>query len=162
MFGRRANLSVDINLCDKSPSEKCKTYYELEEQDTSAHLCDRQNILEQAKKNIIEAQAKQKEHYDRKHSNPDHFQVDQQVLRKDFTRKRIRGGKLTQRYLGPFTIRKVLPHGVYEISDEEGKKTRATGAHLKAYKNLLLLSATAVTLKVYIYWKPACIHSYYF
>ena len=95
---------------------------------------DRQRILEEAKKNIIEAQAKQKEQYDRKHAQPEYYQVDQQVLKKYFTRKKTRGGKLKERYLGPYTITKVLPHGVYEIRDEVGLTIRVTGAHLKVYK----------------------------
>ena len=29
----------------------------------------------------------------------------------------------------------MLPHGVYEIRNEEGKTARATGSHLKMYKS---------------------------
>ena len=29
----------------------------------------------------------------------------------------------------------VLPHGVYELRNENGKTTRATGSHLKIYKS---------------------------
>ena len=74
------------------------------------------------------------EQYDRKHSNPELFKEGQLVLRKDFTRKKTRGGKLKERFLGPYTISKVLPHGVYEITDGTGWKTRATGGHLKVYR----------------------------
>lgn len=54
------------------------------------------------------------------------------MLKKDFTHKKYKGGKLKERYLGPYTITKVLPHGTYELSDES-TKIRATGAHLKLY-----------------------------
>ena len=38
---------------------------------------------------------------------------------------------MTERFLGPYTIINVLPNGVYEIRNEEGKTTHATGSHLK-------------------------------
>ena len=72
--------------------------------------------------------------YDRKHANPELFKEGQLVPRKDFTTKKTRGGKLKERFLGPFTICKVLPHGVYEITNGTGWKTRATGGHLKVYR----------------------------
>ena len=53
---------------------------------------------------------------------------------RNFSRKKVKGGKLTERFLGPYKIINVLPHGVYELRNE-GKTTRATGSHLKMYKS---------------------------
>ena len=47
-----------------------------------------QDLLEQAKANIILAQQRQKKVYDRKHSNPQIFRTGAVVLKKDFTRKK--------------------------------------------------------------------------
>ena len=134
MFGHRANLPIDINLCEHSPAEKYQQYCALDDRDLSTVFDNQQQILEQAKTNILEAQAKQKALFDRKHAKPEYFHKDQQVLKKDFTRKKTRGGKLKERYLRPYTITKVLPHGVYQLTDNTGVMTRATGAHLKVYK----------------------------
>ena len=52
---------------------------------------------------------------------------------RNFSRKKVKGGKLTERFLGPYTIINVMSHGVYEIRNEEGKTSHATGSHLKMY-----------------------------
>ena len=88
--------------------------------------------LETAKQNILVAQQKQKSHYDQKHAKSENFQVNQLVLKKDSLVKKYKGGKLNELYLGPYTITKVLPHGMYELSDES-TKIQATGAHLKLH-----------------------------
>jgi hypothetical protein len=88
--------------------------------------------LEEAKYNIVAAQMKRKENYDAKHSKPNCFQEGEKVLKKDFTRKKRKGGKLVHWFPGPFTIKK-LPHGVYQLTSHDGKDVRSTGAHLKPY-----------------------------
>ena len=112
-----------------------KKFHTLDEPNTSAILREHAQRLETAKQNILVAQLKQKENYDQKHAKPERFQVNQEVLKKDFTRKKTKGGKLKERYLGPYTITNVLPHGTYELADPsfKSKTLRATGAHLKPY-----------------------------
>ena len=66
------------------------------------------------------------------HRNP----RNQVVLKKDFTCKKTKGGKLKERYLGPYTITKVLPspwniRACWSIRQIEN--LCATGAHLKPY-----------------------------
>ena len=55
------------------------------------------------------AQKKQKELYDRKHGKHDGFKVGGLVLRENFRRKKTKGGKLADRYLGRYEILKVSP-----------------------------------------------------
>ena len=135
MFGRKATLPIDVELQKDSPEEVCQKYHTLNEPNASAVLREHAQRLETAKQNILVAQQKQKENYDQKHAKPVRFQVDQVVLKKDFTRKKTKGGKLKERYLGPYTITKVHPHGTYELADpsNKSKTLRATGAHLKPY-----------------------------
>ena len=133
MFGRRATLPIDVELERQCSEDLCKTYWELEEHPYPAVFSEHARILEEAKGNIIAAQLRQKKAYDKKHCKPGQFQCDQLVLLKNFSRKKVKGGKLTERFLGPYTIINVLPNGVYEIRNEEGKTTRATGSHLKMY-----------------------------
>ena len=137
MFNRRAILPIEINLTEDSSAEKYHHYVSLNEADLAATFEHRQEILELAKSNILEAQNKQKAFFDRKHANPQLYTEGQRVLKKDFTRKKTKGGKLRERYLGPYTITKVLPCGVYEVQDDTGEKTRVTGAHLKVYRRPL-------------------------
>lgn len=54
--------------------------------------------------NIGKAQAKQKQYYDRKYGATSCFDVSFTVLKKGFTRKKRRGGKLNYRWQGPYTI----------------------------------------------------------
>ena len=133
MFGRRATLPIDVELERQCSEDHCKKYWELEEHPYPAVFSEHARILEEAKGNIIAAQLRQKEAYDKKHCKPGQFQCDQLVLLKNFSRKKVKGGKLTERFLGPYTIINVLPNGIYEIRNEEGKTTRATGSHLKMY-----------------------------
>ena len=135
MFGRKAILPIDVELQNASPEEVCQKFHTLDEPNTSAIFREHAQCLETAKQNILVAQLKQKENYDQKHAKPERFQVNKVVLKKDFTRKKTKRGKLKERYLGPYTITNVLPYGTYELADpsNKSKTLRATGAHLKPY-----------------------------
>ena len=100
-------------------------------------------MLDRAKANIIKAQQKQKDTYDKKHSCPEVYQVGSVVLKKDFTRKKRKGGKLDEKWLGPFKIVGSLGRGLYRIMEIHNGKVvpRVHGVHLKPYHvNLLSFS----------------------
>ncbi len=65
---------------------------------------EEQMVLDQAKANIIKAKLKQKETYNKKHSCTETYKIGAIVLKKDFSRKKRKGGKLDTKWLGPFTI----------------------------------------------------------
>ena len=95
-----------------------------------------QEIIKEAKLNIKKAQGKQKEIFDQKYSRPDIFQVGNNVLKEDFRRKKRANAKLDVKYLGPYTITKVLGKGTYSlqlIADPSQKVEKVKGAHLKPY-----------------------------
>ena len=121
MFGRRATLPIDVELERQSLEDLCKTYWELEEHPYPAAFSEHARILEEVEGNIIAVQLRQKGVYDKKHSKPGQFQCEQFVLQRNFSHKKVKGGKLTERFLRPYTIINVLPHGVYEIRNVEGK-----------------------------------------
>ena len=131
MFGRQAYLPVDADFQIQSPEELCTGYFELKDPDMSSK--EYQLVLEEAKQNILEAQMKKKKNYDKKHSKPGKFQVNSLVLKLDFKRKKSKGGKLKDRYVGPYKILSCLPHGVYNLQDNKGITIRATGSHLKIF-----------------------------
>ena len=91
MFGRKATLPIYVELQKASPKEVCQKFHTLDEPNTSAILREHAQCLETAKQNILVAQLKQKENYDQKHAKPEWFQINQVVLKKDFTCKRPKG-----------------------------------------------------------------------
>lgn len=95
----------------------------------------RQELYDQVKQNIKEAQKKQKEVYDRKHADPPKFPVGTIVLKKDFRRKKRKGGCLDHRWIGPYKIVKDVGKGFYSIQNvDNGKQpARIHGIHLKPY-----------------------------
>ena len=96
-----------------------------------------QEMLEEARSNILYAQQKQKEAYDRKHFVPECFKVGSVVLKKDFNRRKRKGGKLDEKWVGPYRIIRVLGRGLYrleEVSDATWIINRINGVHLKQYK----------------------------
>ena len=75
-----------------------------------------------------------------KYAKPEWFQVNQ-VVQKDFTRKKTKGSKLKECYVGPYTITKVLPHVTYELADpsDESKTFMQQGPTLSCTPHLHLL-----------------------
>lgn len=65
----------------------------------------------------MRAQQKQKEDYDQKHFLPEVFRVGAMVLKKDFGRKKCKGGKLDPKWVGPFKIIAALGRGLYRLEE---------------------------------------------
>lgn len=130
-----ATIPIDIELRKEESEDMAARYHELPEPDLAALEEKRKNVLEEAKENILSAQKKQKEVYDKKHAKPHLFEPGQLVLKKDFTRRKRKGGKLDSKFIGPFVIVKTLGKGTYLLGRPgtlEGT-VQATGAHLKPY-----------------------------
>ena len=97
---------------------------------------ERLQRLNEAKENIKVAQQKQKEMYDWKHANPKVYQVSSKVLKKDFERKKRKGGKMDAKFVGPFIITKNLGKSLYALQLVENPDRvidRLNGIHLKPY-----------------------------
>ena len=108
MFGRCATLPIDLDVRAVLPAEEASNLLAMQEPDEKQCAEKRAQRLEQAKKNIVAAQAKQKAAYDKKHAKPHPFQKGQLFLKKDFTWKKRRGGKLEASFLGPYIIQSEL------------------------------------------------------
>lgn len=101
--------------------------------------------------NIERAQEKQKKQYDKKHAAPSAFRVGVRVLRKDFTRKKRRGGKMDPKWLGPYLIEKDLGRGRYKLRSvkDTSDTVKVNGIHLKVYKtNSLIKSVMCMHMHV--------------
>ena len=94
MFGRKATLPIDIEMRKNAVDDCLKKILDVGELSTSEveQMAAELQRLNEAKANIKIAQQKQKELYDRKHANPKVYQVGSKVLKKDFARKKRKGG----------------------------------------------------------------------
>ena len=89
MFGRKAILPLNLDAsvhqgpCNEAEVTICSQETEIQQKE-SQHKA----ILEEVQKNIISAQKKQKEQYDKKHNKAVFYSVGTQVLKKDFRKKK--------------------------------------------------------------------------
>ena len=116
MFGRVARLPIDINSGNENPETRLRKYEELND-NFDALETDRKDTEINIKCNIEKAQKKQKEHYDKIHGGASYFDVGCLVLKKDFTRKKRKGGKLDYRWTGPYIIISSLGKGLYKLKE---------------------------------------------
>ena len=86
MFGRRAELPVDLNVA-KRYNEPLQLE-SIDDELLESEMEGRQACLESVKANILIAQQKQKEQYDCKHSKPEVYSIGAHMWKKDFSRKK--------------------------------------------------------------------------
>ena len=138
MFGRVAVIPIDIN---KDGQTQVLQMQEVDDDQVNKFLDGGNNMLEGVKANILIALERQKACYDRKHSNPNIFEVGLSVLKKDFRRKKRAGGKLDPSWLGPYTIVKALGRGLYSLQgivDPSKIISKVNGTYLKRYYQPIL------------------------
>ena len=141
MFGRKAILPLDLDAgvhqgpCNEAEVTICSQETEIQQKE-SQHKA----LLEEVQKNIISAQKKQKEQYDKKHSKAVFYSAGTHVLKKDFRKKKRKGGKLDFPWVGPYLITRSQGKGFYELqSCGKGRVTtipRVSHVHIKVYKSL--------------------------
>ena len=131
MFGRAARLPVDFNSSTCDPEERLSKYEELEQND-DLMLREREEMEKKVKSNIENAQKKQKKRYDEIHGASSCFTTGSLVLKKDFTRKKRKGGKLDYRWVGPYTIISSLGKGLFQLKECNGNNVRMK--HYNMYK----------------------------
>ncbi|KAL5490728.1 hypothetical protein EMCRGX_G015905 [Ephydatia muelleri] len=143
MFGRKARLPVEADLRPIPSNYDSRLAHAPNTSNQMAKVAkERQEILKDVKRNILAAQAKQKQHYDAKHTRAKLFDVGVQVLKKDFLRKKRKGGKLDPRWLGPYIITQKLSKGFYSLQSVANPSDcvkRVNGAHLKAFHSQVTL-----------------------
>lgn len=148
MFGRLAVLPIDLKLT--SDVATLPNADQNADQLMEENQINRERMMEKVKANIIAAQARQKEQYDKKHHNPDIFTKGALVLKKDMKRKKRAGGKMDYKWLGPYRIVKSMSKGLYQIESVEQPKIkiqRVHGIHLKPYRP----SAKTVSIATYMH-----------
>lgn len=136
MFGRKAILPIDIEM-DNQTQDNLIAKFNEDDDSQAIHsiMKKRSDNFKRAKENIVRAQEKQKQYYDRKHAKPHAFVVGEKVLVKDFLRKKRAGGKLTTRFIGPYVIVKKASKGIYNLRKLSApySEIKVSGAHIKQY-----------------------------
>ena len=123
MFGRQAKLPVDFNAEeDYDPDRKLEQHLANHDPSDEAIEMHRKVIEESVKTNVEKAHKKQKQYYDSKHNASLCYTVGSLVWKKDFLRKKRRGGKLDYPWMGPFMIVKSLGKGLFKLQEVNGKK----------------------------------------
>ena len=93
----------------------------------------RQKIISMTKETVLEAQKRQTYVYDRKQANPNYFAIGELVVTKDFRMKKRVGDS---KYVGPYTITKILGKGIYYVQYVENPESTVVSVseiHLKPY-----------------------------
>ncbi|KAL5518000.1 hypothetical protein EMCRGX_G003661 [Ephydatia muelleri] len=135
MFGRKAVLPIELSFNDEGKTllddyEK----HDTQQDSDSCHVYltnARKEILENVKRNVMDAQRIQKRNYSRKRGKGSHFGIGDKVLKKDFRRKKRAGGALDPKWLGPY---EVIGKGLFLVKRcDDGKVDRAHGDHLKVF-----------------------------
>ena len=137
MFGRKATLPIDNDVERNDPDALVDLNAFLLTSALSSLTAHRQQLLEKAKENILKAQERQKNDYDRRRANPKVYTVGSKVLKKDFLRKKRKGGKMDAKYIEPYVITRHLGKGLYAlrlVRNPAVTVERVNGAHLKPYK----------------------------
>eukprot|EP00731_Ephydatia_muelleri_P011380 Em0006g274a len=136
MFGRKATLPIDLKMEQVEAVVNHGLFFQDNVLDIKEITKQRCSVVKQVKENIEKAQIKQKQNYDRRHTNPKAYQIGTKILKNDFTRKKRKGGKMDCRYVGPFVITKSLGKGLYSLASVESPKKvtkSVNGVHLKPY-----------------------------
>ena len=129
MFGRQAVLPVDLNTATHQSEPIEMESFNDEEIEATMEV--RRAQLDCVKELI--AQQKQKEHYDRKHSQSAVYSVGALEWKKDFTRKKRAGGKLESRCMSPYRFTHSMGGGLYRIDVKNATKV-VNSVHVVHFK----------------------------
>ena len=94
MFGREAYLPIDVRGSPKKHLHQQEKNSDDLTEAIQKQFVKRNDLLVMAKEKIKAAQVKQKHYYDLKPYKPGVYALGSQVLLKDHTRKKRKGGKL--------------------------------------------------------------------
>ena len=131
LFQKEMRLLIDNEII---PNEESHIHMENDlEFSVEALLKTREKLFEATSSSILLAQSEQKELYDRKHM-PNVLQIGTKVLKENTLRKQRKGGKMDDRWLGPYTINRYIGKGVYELKDMKGTVLKKTKVNIKSFQ----------------------------
>ena len=134
LFQQEMRLPIDVEVMPTSADSNGQPEVDLEST-IQALLERREQVFEKAEKNIKDAQRKQKETYDRKHT-PEELSVGTEVMVENTAQKDRKGGKLDDMFKGNYFIHERLGKGLYRLRNQKGVvlQKKFNIARLKVYK----------------------------
>ncbi|XP_064383224.1 uncharacterized protein LOC135348618 isoform X3 [Halichondria panicea] len=122
MFCRKPVLPIQLELGSEGELEQS---WDISAIMTHARAVTKlkDDIHSKAKKNIDNAQEKDKMYYDRKHADKRVFKTGTLVWLRNSARECKKGDKLKPRWLGPYTVVECLDKGVFKIANPKTGKT---------------------------------------
>ena len=119
LYGRKPRLPVDLMVEENTKNEqgemKIETDFSMEEIIQSMENL-RKAASVKAESNIKKAQAHQQKCYNNRNS-PDDFEIGDEVLLKEMKNSNRSGGKLEDRFVGPYVIFDVVRKGVFRLTN---------------------------------------------
>ena len=124
MHFREAKLPVHVQMERSGSSTYVTETSNLKDVKALIHL--QEQCRAKAAQNILGAQARQKKQYDMKHNMNSTLKVGDKVFKENTRNKHRKGGKLENRWNGPFVIHKDLGKGRYYLETLAGKVLKQT------------------------------------
>ena len=121
VYGRQARLPLEmaVHPGNQEPDEGVKT----EEVNLDEHVAKMVAVRRKALENICNAQERQKQQYNAKHSrDKGKYKVGALVLLKNSKKLSRKGSKMEPNWLGPYRIHKVLNKGTFQLCKTSNKK----------------------------------------
>ena len=121
VYGRQARLPVEVAM--HPTDEEADEVVETEEVNLDEHITRMVGVRKKALENIANAQKRQKQQYDAKHSRgKEKYKVGALVLIKNSKKFSRKGSKMEPNWLGPYRIHKVLDKGPFQICKTSNNK----------------------------------------
>ena len=145
LYGRQAKLPVECTESADDQREQDCVAADIEDESEVSEVTNRltalvnirTTVFPDASSNIQEAQARQKQDYERRHKSKRKFQVGEKVLLWNLRRADRKGGRSVDPWLGPYEVTSVTEMGLYELQSETGEvlKKRQHGVNLKLFND---------------------------
>ena len=120
LYGRKPRLPVDLMVEENTKNEQGEMKIETSDFSMEEIIQSMENLRKaasvKADANIKKAQAHQQKCYNNRNS-PDDFEVGDEVLLKEMKNSSRSGGKLEDRFVGPYVIFDVVRKGVFRLTN---------------------------------------------
>ena len=141
LYGRTAKLPIECREEENPIHEIVAAYVEddLQPDDVRQRLQTiltvRNNISQIVCENIIHAQDKQKRAYKARNLSKKAFKIGDKVLSWNLRRADRKGGRMSDPWLGPYTVSTITANGAYELTSKDGEvlRSRQHGVNLKLF-----------------------------
>ncbi|KAK8535534.1 hypothetical protein V6N12_057050 [Hibiscus sabdariffa] len=131
VYGKPCHLPVELEHRAYWAIKSCKMEMEAVGKARKLDIQESEEIRRNTYDSAQIYKEKTKEFHDRKISFKS-FNIGQKVLLFNSTLK-LFAGKLRLKWLGPYTVTKVFPHGAVEVEKDSGERFKVNGQRLKPY-----------------------------